>query len=223
MDIHAGATPANDSSHYSKLPLRRGDLWIFGYGSLMWDPGFPYVQWAPALIYGYHRALCIASNRWRGTPARPGLVLGLDRGGACRGIAFLVARADVDPALEALWAREMRRSVYRPRLLRIRLPGRQVQALAFIADPKHAGYAGHLSINQTARRIAGCCGARGPNLEYLRRTVEHLSELGVRDHNLLRVLVAALALDRGSSRRIAQRADYAAAQPRPRRGGKFKK
>lgn len=189
---------ANDSSHYSQLPLRRGDLWIFGYGSLMWDPGFPYIQWAPALVYGYHRALCIASNRWRGTPARPGLVLGLDRGGACHGIAFLVARTDVGPALEALWAREMRRSVYRPRLLCARLPTKQVQALAFIADPTHASYAGHLSIEQTAERIANCRGARGPNLEYLIRTVEHLSELGVRDHNLLRVLAAARASGNGA-------------------------
>lgn len=189
---------ANDSSHYSQLPLRRGDLWIFGYGSLMWDPGFPYIQWAPALVYGYHRALCIASNRWRGTPARPGLVLGLDRGGACRGIAFLVARADVGPALEALWAREMRRHSYRPQLLRARLPGKEVQALAFVADPTHASYAGHLSIEQTAERIANCHGARGPNLEYLIRTVEHLSELGVRDHNLLRVLAAARASGNGA-------------------------
>lgn len=198
MDTRAGAKQANDSSHYSQLPLRRGDLWIFGYGSLMWDPGFPYVQWAPALIYGYHRALCIASNRWRGTPARPGLVLGLERGGACRGIAFLVARADVGPVLEALWVREMRRSVYRPRLLCARLPAKQVQALAFIADPTHAGYAGPLSIEQTAQRIANCRGARGANLEYLIRTVEHLSELGVRDHNLLRVLAAARASGNGA-------------------------
>ncbi len=92
----------------------------------------------------------------------------------------------------------MRRSVYDPRLLCVRFPDRQVQALAFVADPKHAGYAGHLSIHQTARRIANCCGARGPNLEYLRRTVEHLSELGVRDHNLLRVLAAARQLGLGT-------------------------
>lgn len=197
MDTRAGALQAHDSSHYSQLPLQRGDLWIFGYGSLMWDPGFPYVQWAPALIYGYHRSLCVSSNRWRGTPARPGLVLGLDRGGACRGIAFLVARADVGAALEALWAREMRRSAYRPRLLRARLPAKQVQALAFVADLSHAAYKGHLSVEQTAELVANCCGARGPNLEYLRRTVEHLSELGVRDHNLLRVLAAARALNTG--------------------------
>ena len=76
--------------HYSRLDLPGGDLWIFGYGSLMWNPGIPYVRWAPALVFGYHRALCIYSSRWRGTPERPGLVLGLDRGGCCRGIAFQV-------------------------------------------------------------------------------------------------------------------------------------
>lgn len=179
----------------SELEVPAGDLWIFGYGSLMWDPGFPYVQWAPALIYGYHRALCISSNRWRGTPERPGLVLGLDSGGACRGIAFLVAHADAGTVLEALWAREMRRRVYRPRFLRTRLPDREVHALAFIADAMHAGYAGRLSVSQTAQRVATCCGARGANLEYLARTVAHLRELGVHDHNLQRVLAAARALN----------------------------
>ena len=82
----------------SRIESRAGELWIFAYGSLMWNPGFAYVEWAPALIYGYHRALCISSDRWRGTPERPGLVLGLARGGACRGIAFRVAREDVKGA-----------------------------------------------------------------------------------------------------------------------------
>lgn len=187
------------ASHPSELALPAGDLWVFGYGSLMWDPAFPYVQWAPALIHGYHRALCISSVRWRGTPARPGLVLGLDRGGACRGIAFRVARADIAPALQALWAREMPRRVYRPRLLRARLPEREVRALAFVADPGHAGYAGRLSIEQTAERIANRRGARGPNLDYLMRTIQHLAELGVRDHHLLRVLAKVRALESGAS------------------------
>ena len=127
--------------HPSALAIPPGDLWVFGYGSLLWNPGFPFRSWAPALIFGYHRALCIASHRWRGTPERPGLVLGLERGGACRGIAFRVARRDVTITLDALWAREMRGHVYRPRLLRKRLPDREVRALAFIADPAHTGYA----------------------------------------------------------------------------------
>jgi len=176
--------------HPSTLGIAPGNLWVFGYGSLMWDPGFPFRRWAPALVFGYHRALCIASNRWRGTPERPGLVLGLERGGACHGIAFRVAQRDVATVLDALWAREMRRPVYRARLVRTRLPDREVKALAFIAEPTHAAHAGALTIEETARRIANCHGARGPNLDYLVRTINHLAELGVRDHNLLRVLAA---------------------------------
>jgi cation transport protein ChaC len=177
--------------HFAVPP---GELWIFGYGSLMWDPGFPYVEWAPALVYGYHRALCISSNRWRGTPERPGLVLGLDRGGACRGIAFLLAKADVSATMDVLWAREMRHHVYRPRLVRARLPDRDARALVFIADPAHSAYTGRLSVRETAERVANCCGMRGANLEYVARTVAHLRELGVRDQNLQRVLAAARAL-----------------------------
>jgi cation transport protein ChaC len=112
----------DDTRHFQQFVQSHASLWVFGYGSLMWDPGFPYVRWAPALIHGYHRAMCISSSRWRGTPERPGLVLGLDRGGACRGIAFQVAADDAVFALQGLWAREMRRRIYLPRLLRARLP-----------------------------------------------------------------------------------------------------
>lgn len=196
---YASGVTTGRATDLSGLAIPRGDLWIFGYGSLMWDPCFPHVQWAPALVHGYHRALCISSTRWRGTPALPGLVLGLDRGGACRGIAFRVARADIASALEALWAREMNRRIYRPRMLRARLRQSEALALAFVADPGHAGYAGHLTVEQTAERVASCRGARGPNLDYLVRTIEHLGELGVRDHYLLRVLAQARAL-RGGAR-----------------------
>lgn len=182
------------SGRAAQLEIPPGDLWIFGYGSLMWDPGFPYTQWAPAVVHGYHRALCILSHRWRGTPERPGLVLGLIRGGACRGIAFRVARADVEVTLRRLWAREMRRRVYRPRLLRVRLPGRQIRALGFVADTTHPAYAGGLAVEQIAERVVNSRGARGPNLDYLIRTVEHLTELGVHDRNLMRVLAAVRAL-----------------------------
>jgi cation transport protein ChaC len=181
--------------HPSALGISfREDLWIFAYGSLMWNPEFPFRHWAPALVYGYHRALCIASDRWRGTPRRPGLVLGLERGGACRGIAFKVARRDVGDVLDELWAREIHRHAYRPRLVRARLPDRGVQALTFIADSAQAGYAGPLSVAEAAARVANCRGVRGPNLEYLVRTVGHLAELGVHDHFLRQVLAAAQVL-----------------------------
>lgn len=183
-------TLPDDNRHFRQFVQAHASLWVFGYGSLMWDPGFPYVRWAPALVHGYHRAMCISSSRWRGTPECPGLVLGLDRGGACRGIAFQVAADDAVFALQELWAREMRRRIYLPRLLRARLPDKTVQALAFVADPQHAEYSGHLTLEQTAERIANCRGARGPNLEYLVRTIEHLAELGVRDHYLSRLLDA---------------------------------
>jgi cation transport protein ChaC len=138
--------------------------------------------------------MCIYSSRWRGTPQRPGLVLGLERGGCCRGIAFQVQASEVPFTLEALWEREMRLAVYQPRLMRARLPNREITVLTFIADPHHAGYAGKLSIARTARLVATCQGDRGPNLEYLKRTVDHLADLGVRDHTLLRVLAAARAI-----------------------------
>lgn len=192
--MRAAARGAVRTPHPSEFALPPGELWVFGYGSLMWDPGFPYVKWAPALVYGYHRALCIYSTHWRGTVKQPGLVLGLDRGGACRGLAYQVASDDAKTALAGLWAREMRRRVYKPRLMRARLADREIRVLTFIASVEHPDYAGRLSIEQTAQLVATCRGNRGPNIDYLTRTIDHLTELGVRDHHLLGVLEAVRAL-----------------------------
>lgn len=165
-----------------------GEIWVFGYGSLMWDPGFPHSECHSALLHGYHRAFCVYSHRYRGTREKPGLVLGLTPGGACRGKAFRVAQSDVREALNALWLREMPRRTYRPRMLQIAVGPQRVRALAFVADPRHFAYAGKLAPELAAQCIARGCGLRGPNIDYLRNTLAHLLELGVRDHGLERLL-----------------------------------
>ncbi len=178
--------------------LPPGDLWIFGYGSLMWSPGFRYCDKAAGLVFGYHRSLCIYSHRHRGTPDRPGLVLGLRRGGSCWGMAFRVPAAAAPAVLAKLWQREMRNRVYQPRLLRVRLGRRRaVHAVSFVADPRHRQSVFDLDLAQTARLVAQGTGQRGHNLEYLHRTLAHMHALGVRDPHLERVLTAARALRAG--------------------------
>jgi glutathione-specific gamma-glutamylcyclotransferase len=176
------ATPERDSF----LPPR-GALWVFGYGSLMWDAGFAYRVAQPALLHGYHRAFCVYSQRFRGTEQNPGLVLGLNPGGACRGMAFQIAARDVRCALDDLWVREMPRRTYLPRMLSVRMARGVVRALVFVADPSHYAYAGKLALERTARLIAVAHGLRGPNADYLHHTVRHLRDLGVRDRALERL------------------------------------
>src|SRR3954470_14730207 len=124
---------------------RTSDLWVFGYGSLMWRPGFPFLERQHAHLHGYHRALCVFSHVHRGTPERPGLVLGLDRGGRCHGVAFRIAAEEAERTIAYLRAREQVTFVYRERTLPVRLrDGRAVRALAYVVDRKHAQYAGRL-------------------------------------------------------------------------------
>jgi glutathione-specific gamma-glutamylcyclotransferase len=177
--------------------LGPGDLWIFGYGSLMWSPGFAYARKALARAHGYHRALCILSTRYRGTKRRPGLVMGLCRGGSCWGMAFRVQASRVRRTLARLWEREMPRRVYEPRLVRIRVGTREVRALAFLADPRHPSYVRELDLHGRARLVAQGIGQRGACVDYIRNTLDHMHAVGVRDPHLERILHAALAL-RGS-------------------------
>ena len=178
--------------------LPSGDLWIFGYGSLMWAPGFAYKAKRVGRVHGYHRALCILSTRYRGTTRRPGLVVGLCRGGSCWGMAFQVPAAQVRRTLNRLWGREMTRRVYDPRLVPVALDGRRtVRALAFVADTAHPAYVRELDLHGRARLVAQGIGQRGPCVDYIRNTLEHMHEVGVRDPHLERVLQAALALREG--------------------------
>ncbi|MBM3516473.1 MAG: gamma-glutamylcyclotransferase [Alphaproteobacteria bacterium] len=166
------------------LAPAEADIWIFAYGSLLWDPGFRYQACAPATLFGYHRAFCVYSYIYRGTRARPGLVLGLDRGGSCRGRVYRVAGARAAAVLAYLEERERTIYVYERRLCRVRLSGEPVPAYAYIADRSHPQYTGPLTLEAAADIIRRGHGQRGPNRDYLANTVLHLRELGVTDHHL---------------------------------------
>lgn len=164
------------------------DLWVFGYGSLMWRPGFDVVEARTATMFGVHRALCIYSWVHRGTKQRPGLVLGLDGGGSCRGMAFRVAADNKQQVIEYLRARELVTDVYleveRPVVLE---GGARVFALTYVADRKHEQYAGKLPHEKLARQVHGAVGQSGKNEEYILNTVAHLRELGIHDAGLERL------------------------------------
>jgi cation transport protein ChaC len=164
------------------------DLWVFGYGSLMWNPGIPHVETRVGTLHGFHRRFCIWSSRYRGTVERPGLVLGLDRGGCCRGLLFRVPAGEVETALDYLHQREMMTRVYRPERRRVESPQGPVTALCFIVDRRHSQYTGRLTAEQTAAIIADAAGQRGPCADYLANTVQHLEALGVGAGSLKQLL-----------------------------------
>jgi cation transport protein ChaC len=157
------------------------DIWVFGYGSLMWNPGFPHCAAEAGLLRGWHRSFCVYSHRYRGTPERPGLVLGLDRGGSCRGMVFRVAAENVTAAMNYLWEREMTGGVYEMRELPVATAAGTVTARAFVVKRDHPHYAGKLTVEQTARIILQGIGARGHCREYLENTVRQLEQLGLVD------------------------------------------
>jgi cation transport protein ChaC len=168
------------------------ELWVFGYGSLMWRPGFPFAEAQPALLKGAHRALCVYSVVHRGTHAAPGLVLGLDRGGACRGVAYRVASGAEDETVAYLREREQVTDVYVEAIRPIRLldgSGRVLKALTYLVDRNHAQYAGDLPLELQIRIVKGGKGQAGGNVEYVIKTLRHLHEAGVRDPLLSEIAV----------------------------------
>ncbi|HZV20450.1 MAG TPA: gamma-glutamylcyclotransferase [Hyphomicrobiales bacterium] len=169
------------------------DLWVFAYGSLMWRPNFPHEEAKPALLEGARRALCIYSMAHRGTPRAPGLVLGLDKGVRCQGIAFRVPKRLTQDTRLYLHRRENVRHTYIAVTEPVKLldgSHRTVNALCFLADRRHPQYAGDLPIEVQAYLVRRSTGASGRNIDYVINTVEHLRELGVYDERLERLMTA---------------------------------
>ncbi|SNX67498.1 cation transport protein ChaC [Cereibacter ovatus] len=162
-------------------------LWVFGYGSLIWDPGFPVARTLTARLSGWHRSFCMTSIHYRGTPDLPGLVLALDAApdAHCDGVAFEVAPGSEAETLAELRERELISRAYLERWLPVRLvSGEVVTALAYVIDPDHAQYCGGLDLEAQARIIAQAVGGRGPNRDYLLNTADHLAALGIDDADL---------------------------------------
>jgi glutathione-specific gamma-glutamylcyclotransferase len=163
------------------------DLWVFGYGSLIWRPGLDYLERHPANIIGMHRSLCVYSFDHRGTPEQPGLVLGLDFGGACRGIAYRVAASHRAATLAYLREREQTTAVYRELVRGVWIEGqpeRRVDALCYAVDRGHAQYAGRLSHDRQLQIVRQAHGRSGNNRDYVVETVKALEALNITDHDL---------------------------------------
>ena len=159
--------------------LRSGGepVWVFAYGSLMWNPEIAFAEARPGFLHGYHRSFCLYSRDYRGTPERPGLVLGLDRGGSCRGIVYRLPPDRLGETLDRIWAREMTGQVYRMHRVAVRTQQGPVAAHACIVRRASPDYAGRLTLDKVAQVLANAVGGRGSGRDYLANTVRHLEEL----------------------------------------------
>jgi cation transport protein ChaC len=164
-------------------PARARPRWVFAYGSLMWNPGFDTPETRPARLLGWHRALCIHSEHYRGTPTKPGLILGLLPGGSCRGLAHRLPSHDYEAVRHYLLDREIHNDgVYQETVRPIHLAdGRVVPALVYLADRRHRQFAGKVPHAESLALVRRARGATGSNLAYVQNTVAHLAELGLRD------------------------------------------
>ena len=171
------------------FPGRRidSDVWVFGYGSLIWNPVFHYVEKRAGIVHGYHRRFCMWTNLGRGSDEAPGLMLGLDRGGSCRGMAFRIAAEVADEELDLIWNREMMSDTYRPTWMTVRTETGPVRAISFVMRRDHRRYIGPMGDDEAAASIAKASGFLGPCREYRFNTVDHLEELGIPDKGLTRL------------------------------------
>lgn len=185
---------ATDEEHAASIaamlkarPDAQGDVWVFAYGSLIWNPTIHTVERRRAGLRGYHRRFCLWTHLGRGTPDCPGLMLALERGGSCQGVVYRIAEAQAEHELMILWRREMVTGAYQARWVKTMTPEGPIAAIAFVMNAKHQRYAGRLPDAQVAAVIARAEGALGACSKYLFSTVEHLRELGIRDHGMERL------------------------------------
>ncbi len=177
-----------------------GDVWLFAYGSLIWNPLIDFVEKRVATARGYHRCFCLWSRTGRGTAAKPGLTLGLERGGCCRGVAYRIAEGKAAQELEVIWRREMLTGAYAPRWVKLDTAPAELHAIAFLTNRGHTRYAGRLPEDRIIAAIAEAHGPLGACATYLFNTVAHLEALGIGDRRLkrLRDRVAARIEERGA-------------------------
>ena len=163
------------------------DLWIFGYGSLIWNPLFHHIERRLASIHGFHRCFCLRSRIGRGSLDKPGLVLGLDFGGCCNGVAFRIAAHDVRHELTLIWRREMVLGSYAPRWVTVRGSNQKLRAIAFVVNHNHPHYAGKLPPDTIIKTLATAHGRFGSGADYLYQTVDCLANNGIHDAHLVRL------------------------------------
>ncbi|RZK81513.1 MAG: gamma-glutamylcyclotransferase [Methylobacterium sp.] len=173
-------------------PAPADGLWVFGYGSLIWQPEFAYSERRVGTVHGYHRRFCLLQRRFRGSVDNPGLVLALDTGGACEGVAFRLTGAEAAETLLPVWRREMRGNGYESRWVVVETADGPVTALTFVVNRASDRYTGRLTDAEIADRIATGAGHLGPSAEYLFRTAEACAREGILDPHLwnLQALVA---------------------------------
>jgi glutathione-specific gamma-glutamylcyclotransferase len=176
------------ASRDETLARAAGDeVWVFGYGSLIWNPAFHFAEKRTGTIHGFHRRFCLWTPIGRGSHDFPGLILGLERGGSCRGLAFRIEASKVKSELDIIWRREMVGAAYAPRWITVRTAGGMVRAITFVINHAHARYAGLLPEAKVAGIVARAEGGLGRCCDYLFNTVAHLDELGIGDRPLSRL------------------------------------
>jgi cation transport protein ChaC len=174
-------------------PHRQPDVWLFGYGSLIWNPVLAYAERRPVSVHGWHRSFCLWSRINRGTPDCPGLVLGLERGGRCTGVAYRLPQREAELDLRLLWRREMLLGSYQPRWVQASGPEGKFRAIAFVVHTGRPGYTGKLTESEVIDRLIAGCGKLGTGMDYLRQTIAGLERSGIRDPYLRRLDAVAKA------------------------------